>query len=134
MLFGALIGATDPVSVIATFKEAGSDGRPRLLIGAESLLNDGTAAVAFVAVLGALAGDQIGLLSLSEALVLSIAGGVLVGAVARSLWRSRCLSLPDLGDRNTITTVTFAVVAFSVLVQGLTIAPLLQRLGQLPPR
>jgi CPA1 family monovalent cation:H+ antiporter len=42
-----LIAATDPVSVIATFKEAGVSGRLRLLIESESLLNDGTAAVAF---------------------------------------------------------------------------------------
>ncbi len=50
-LFGVLISATDPVSVIATFKEAGVTGRLRLLVEAESLLNDGTAAVAMVAVL-----------------------------------------------------------------------------------
>jgi CPA1 family monovalent cation:H+ antiporter len=29
-------------------------------------------------------------------------------------------------------TVTFAVVAFSVFVQGLTVAPLMRRLGELP--
>src|SRR5262245_40042980 len=45
VLFGVLIAATDPVSVIATFKEAGIHGRLRLLVEAESLLNDGTAAV-----------------------------------------------------------------------------------------
>src|SRR5450755_1766662 len=56
VVFGVLIAATDPVSVIATFKGAGVQGRLRLLIEAESLLNDGTAAVAFVAVLTILAG------------------------------------------------------------------------------
>src|SRR5271166_4419367 len=45
VVFGVLIAATDPVSVIAIFKEAGVRGRVRLLIEAESLLNDGTAAV-----------------------------------------------------------------------------------------
>jgi hypothetical protein len=45
-LFGILIAATDPVSVIATFKEAGVSGRLRLLVEAESLFNDGIAAVA----------------------------------------------------------------------------------------
>jgi CPA1 family monovalent cation:H+ antiporter len=48
LLFGALIAATDPVSVIATFKEAGVHGRLRLLVEAESLFNDGTAAVALL--------------------------------------------------------------------------------------
>ena len=40
------------------------------------------------------------------------------------------LALPaDLPRRDDVITLTFAVVAFSVFVQGLTIAPLLRRLG-----
>ncbi|MEP7199435.1 MAG: cation:proton antiporter, partial [Chloroflexota bacterium] len=46
-VFGVLIAATDPVSVIATFKDAGVRGRLRLLVEAESLLNDGVAAAVF---------------------------------------------------------------------------------------
>src|SRR5882724_1727485 len=82
IIFGVLVAATDPVSVIATFKEAGVQGRLRLLIEAESLLNDGTAAVAFVAVLGVLAGEQQSVLSLCGSLTLTIGGGALVGALA----------------------------------------------------
>jgi CPA1 family monovalent cation:H+ antiporter len=82
VMFGVLIAATDPVSVIATFKEAGVQGRLRLLIEAESLLNDATAAVAFVAVLGLLAGEHQDLLSLLGSLILTIGGGVIVGALA----------------------------------------------------
>ena len=47
VVFGSLIAATDPVSVISTFREAAVHGRLPLLIEAESLFNDGTAAVAF---------------------------------------------------------------------------------------
>jgi CPA1 family monovalent cation:H+ antiporter len=79
--FGVLIAATDPVSVIATFKEAGAQGRLRLLIESESLLNDGTAAVAFVAVLSVLAGEHHNAASIAGALLLSIGGGALTGAV-----------------------------------------------------
>jgi CPA1 family monovalent cation:H+ antiporter len=57
IIFGILIAATDPVSVIATFREAGAHGRLRLLVEAESLLNDGTAAVAFVVALGIVGGQ-----------------------------------------------------------------------------
>jgi monovalent cation:H+ antiporter, CPA1 family len=46
-LFGVLIAATDPVSVIATFKDVGLTGPLRVLVEAESLLNDGVAAVLF---------------------------------------------------------------------------------------
>jgi CPA1 family monovalent cation:H+ antiporter len=43
------------------------------------------------------------------------------------------LSLPlELPHRNNIITLTFAVVAFSVFAQGLTITPLMRRLGELP--
>src|ERR1700676_696593 len=81
ILFGVLIAATDPVSVIATFKEAGVQGRLRLLIEAESLLNDGTAAIAFVAVLAILAGGHQNSMEITGTLLLSIMGGTMVGAL-----------------------------------------------------
>ena len=59
LIFGALIAATDPVSVIATFKESGVRGRLKVLVEAESLLNDGTAAVAFTIALLFADGDAI---------------------------------------------------------------------------
>ncbi|MEP6548735.1 MAG: sodium:proton antiporter [Gammaproteobacteria bacterium] len=81
IVFGILIAATDPVSVIATFKEANVQGRLRLLIETESLLNDGTAAVAFVAVLSVLAGGHHDALSVSGTLLLAVGGGASVGAI-----------------------------------------------------
>jgi CPA1 family monovalent cation:H+ antiporter len=54
--------------------------------------------------------------------------GGLRGALALAL----ALSLPDaLPHQNDIVVITFAVVAFSVFVQGLTIPLLLRRLGQI---
>ncbi len=81
IVFGVLIAATDPVSVIATFKEAGVRGRLKLLIESESLLNDGTAAVAFVAVLGVLTGGHQGVLSMAGTLLVTTTGGALVGGI-----------------------------------------------------
>jgi Na+:H+ antiporter len=78
-VFGVLIAATDPVSVIATFKEAGVHGRLRLLVEAESLLNDGTAAVAFVIVLAVANGGDSGVFETGRTLLLTIGGGVLCG-------------------------------------------------------
>ena len=51
LAFGALIAATDPIAVIALLRESGVTGRLRLLIEAESLVNDGAAAVLFTLVL-----------------------------------------------------------------------------------
>src|ERR1700677_4925723 len=86
IVFGTLIAATDPVSVIAAFKESKAQGRLRMLIESESLLNDGTAAVAFVAVLGVLTGGHETALSISGALLLTIIGGVLIGGAVAYLF------------------------------------------------
>jgi CPA1 family monovalent cation:H+ antiporter len=105
VIFGVLIAATDPVSVIATFKGAKVPARLRLLVEAESLLNDGTAAVAFVAVLGVLAGAHPGPLAVAWSLIVTIAGGLLVGsavAVALMLLAGRT---PDYLVEITFTTL-----------------------------
>jgi CPA1 family monovalent cation:H+ antiporter len=81
LLFGALIAATDPVSVIATFKEAGIHGRLRLLVEAESLFNDGMAAVAFAVILAGALGSASSISGIAGTLVVTIAGGVLCGAL-----------------------------------------------------
>jgi len=80
LVFGVLIAATDPVSVIATFKEAGAQGRLLVLIEAESLLNDGTAAVAFAVVLALAGGHPLSPAQGSLMLLRMIGGGVLCGA------------------------------------------------------
>jgi CPA1 family monovalent cation:H+ antiporter len=47
LVFGALIAATDPIAVVAIFKELGAPKRLSILIEGESLLNDGTGIVFF---------------------------------------------------------------------------------------
>ncbi len=47
LLLGALISATDPVAVVALFKDLGAPKRLGLLVEGESLFNDGTAIVLF---------------------------------------------------------------------------------------
>ena len=81
MLFGVLIAATDPVSVIATFKEAGVKGRLRLLVEAESLFNDSTAAVAFVVALTFASGEYLGVTASVILMAKSIGGGILAGVL-----------------------------------------------------
>jgi CPA1 family monovalent cation:H+ antiporter len=81
ILFGVLIAATDPVSVIATFKEAGVHGRLRLLVEAESLFNDSAVAVAFSIAVAFAMGGSITVFNTVETLVISVAGGILCGAL-----------------------------------------------------
>lgn len=51
LLFGTLISATDPVAVLALFKELGAPRRLTLIFEGESLFNDGTAFALFLVIL-----------------------------------------------------------------------------------
>jgi CPA1 family monovalent cation:H+ antiporter len=80
-IFGVLIAATDPVSVIATFKEAGVKGKLHVLVQSESLFNDGIAAVLFSLVLAFAAGNAPTALGLTVDAILIIGGGIAAGAI-----------------------------------------------------
>ena len=80
-VFGVLIAATDPVSVIATFKESGVTGRLRLLVEAESLFNDGTAAVLFGLLMALSEGASPTLPGLAWNVAWIVGGGVGIGGV-----------------------------------------------------
>ena len=81
LLFGALISATDPVAVIATFRDAKARGRLLLLVESESLFNDGTAAVLFAICVLAASGHVLNPTEIAGRLVIMIAGSLLCGAV-----------------------------------------------------
>jgi CPA1 family monovalent cation:H+ antiporter len=78
LLFGATIAATDPVAVLATFRQLGAKPQLGALLEGESLLNDGIALALLItltmAVDGRLsAGPAVGMF------VLSVVGGAAVG-------------------------------------------------------
>lgn len=52
LVFGALIAATDPISVVSLFRSLGAPRRLGTLIEGESLLNDGTSIVFFTLAVG----------------------------------------------------------------------------------
>ncbi len=58
MLFGALISPTDPVSVLALFKEVGAPEDLKSLVEGESLFNDATGVVLFTIILDAVLNDR----------------------------------------------------------------------------
>jgi CPA1 family monovalent cation:H+ antiporter len=82
LVFGALIAATDPVAIIAMFKDNDVHGRMRLLVESESLMNDGAAAVLFVMALAwaQSGGQEQSALETVAALARIVFGGVAVGA------------------------------------------------------
>jgi len=78
-LFGVLIAATDPVSVIASFREMKAEERLSMVVESESLLNDGVAAVGFAMLSAIAAGASQGAASVIPAFAWAMAGGVLIG-------------------------------------------------------
>jgi CPA1 family monovalent cation:H+ antiporter len=112
LVFGVLIAATDPVAVIAMFKDAGVHGRLRLLVESESLLNDGVAAVLFALVLSWVGGSESSATSIATTLIATAGGGVLIGIVCGSLG---ILVAGRTADRMVETAVTVAAAYGSFL-------------------
>ncbi len=105
-VFGALIAATDPVSVIAMFKDLKIEGRLKLLVESESLFNDGIAALLFsVALVGATGGALTGGV-VASTLLREVGGGILCGGLVAGL----TLFLAGKTDDH-LVEVTFSVVA-----------------------
>ena len=78
---GVLIAATDPVSVIAAFKEMKAEPRLGMVVESESLLNDGVAAVGFGILVGLAEGQSLAPLAIAGSLLWTVIGGVATGAV-----------------------------------------------------
>lgn len=88
LLFGALISATDPVAVLALFKEYGAPRRLSLIFEGESLFNDATAVALFLVLLGIVTSgfhgaESIldGLLTFSSMLIGGTIFGLIIGAI-----------------------------------------------------
>jgi len=112
LVFGALISATDPVAIIAMFKDNNFHGRLSLLVEAESLFNDGAAAVLFAMALAwALASGEPGAptpdlaqsaLTLARIVFGGLGVGVAAGAAAILFARGTSDPLVEL----TLSTIT----------------------------
>lgn len=89
LLFGALISATDPVAVIALFREMGAPKRLTMLVEGESLFNDGTALVLFKILLTVAAAGALSVSTVAEgavSFIIVFMGGVAVGIVTGFLF------------------------------------------------
>ncbi len=81
MLFGAMISPTDPVSVLATFRNIGAPKRLATILEGESILNDGTGVVLFGIILDMLKRNSIEIFGGFLKFVVVCFGGLAVGFV-----------------------------------------------------
>ncbi len=116
LLFGALISATDPVAVIALFKELGAPKRLAILVEGESLFNDATAIVLFGIIVAVLDGGVFEAATLTQGVIDFIrvfVGGLLVGSAIGYLM-IRSIALAD--DDPLVEVALSTVVAYAAFI------------------
>jgi monovalent cation:H+ antiporter, CPA1 family len=105
LLFGGIISATDPISVLAIFKDLRMNRRLSVIIEGESLLNDGTAVVVFQILL---AGVAAGGLSAGKGVgqfLLAVVGGAVLGFVLGYAASKITQTVDDPQIEITLTTI-----------------------------
>ena len=105
LLFGSMVSATDPISVLSIFKEVRVDERLSVLVEGESLLNDGTAVALFQILLAGAVAGRVSLVSGAEQFVLSVAGGALLGLALGYFVSKLTKRIDDAQIEITLTTI-----------------------------
>ena len=124
LLFGSMISATDPISVIALFRKLNIDRRLTMLLEGESLFNDGTAVVLFkiiasFAVYGQTVSAPAGILDFVVVCAGGCALGALIGFTASYVTRFFEDYLPE------IMLTTIAAYGSFILADSLHVSPVL---------
>ncbi len=105
LLFGTLIAATDPVSIVALFRTLGVPKRLAVLVEGESLFNDGTAIVIFNLILVyVLTGKFDPGSSLADFVRVS-SGGIVIGVALGWITSQLIARVDDYLIETTLTTV-----------------------------
>jgi CPA1 family monovalent cation:H+ antiporter len=124
LLFGAMVSATDPVSVVALFRQMGIDKRLTMILEGESLFNDGTAVVLFQIVLAlVVSGGKFSVPETAGKFMLVVAGGAVLGS-AMGYIASRITSAFDDHLLEITLTMVTAYGAF-LIADHLKISPVI---------
>ncbi|AMM93552.1 sodium:proton antiporter [Peribacillus simplex] len=81
LIFGALMAATDPVSVLSIFKALGLNKRLSIIVEGESLANDGVAVVLFKIALVTTVLSLGGTFGASMEFIKVVSGGIVIGGI-----------------------------------------------------
>jgi len=116
LIFGCLISATDPVAVIALFKELGAPERLNIIMEGESVFNDATAIVTFQIILAVIATGIIDEQTISQGVVdffVVFIGGLLVGLVFGWLLVK---AIPLVGNQPLVHITLTLVAAYGAFI------------------
>lgn len=116
LVFGSLIAATDPVSVVAIFRKLGAPKRLEVLLEGESLFNDGTAIVLFGLAIEALLVGEFNFVDGILDFILVSGGGIIVG-LGLGWVASRLIAMVDDHLIGTTLTTVLAFGAYLVAEQ-----------------
>jgi CPA1 family monovalent cation:H+ antiporter len=105
LLFGSIISATDPISVVAIFKELKTVGRLSLIIESESLLNDGTAVVLFEILLAGIVAGNLSIAKGAEHFFLAVLVGGALGITLGYVASKITATIDDPQIEITLTTI-----------------------------
>jgi CPA1 family monovalent cation:H+ antiporter len=105
LLFGALISATDPVSVLAMFRELGVPRRLAYIIEGESLFNDGIAIVLYRILLLMILTGEFSLFGNGVRFLVVVLGGGVIGLISGYLFSTVMRRIDDHLIEITLTTV-----------------------------
>jgi CPA1 family monovalent cation:H+ antiporter len=106
LVFGALVAATDPIAVVAIFRELHVPVRLATLVEGESLLNDGTSIVLLTLLLSAVTGESTGIGQLALRFILIVGGGGVLGFAAGAVASKLISRIDDAVIEITITVIT----------------------------
>lgn len=105
LLFGAIISATDPVSVLAIFRELSLEKRLALLVEGESLMNDGTAFALFQVLLAGVITGRLHAGAGAAKFFESVFGGSAIGLVLGYAMSFITMQIDDPQIEITLTTI-----------------------------
>jgi len=115
LLLGAILSATDPVAVVAIFKDLGAPKRLAILVEGESLFNDATAIVLFnilvAMIIGAAEADLVGG---SLGFLKVFLGGIIVGYLMARLFAWMISKVAGIALVEVTLTISLAYLSFLV--------------------
>ncbi len=113
LLLGAIVSATDPVAVVAIFKDLGAPKRLAILVEGESLFNDATAIVVFTILSAMVLGESdAGALAGIGSFLKVFFGGIAVGYILARIFAALMQWLGDAVLPKITLTLTLAYLSF----------------------